>query len=120
MPLKRVRDKDIQAQSNENENIYNFNSNQRGKISAAMQIAKSRVQFPRESRPQNINEFVDQKKEMFLVGLSYNTIREEILQLDVKQNRKGDALKDSSLQLDTDSAKLIKFIENDNMTTQEK
>lgn len=44
-----------------------------------MQIAKSRVQFPRESRPQNINEFVDQKKEMFLVELSYNIIREEIL-----------------------------------------
>lgn len=54
---------------------------------------------------------------MFLVELSYNTIKEEILQLDEKQSRKGDALKDSSLQLDTDSAKLIKFIENDNMTT---
>lgn len=57
---------------------------------------------------------------MFLVELSYNTIKEEIFNLDEKQNRKGDALKDSSLQLDTDSAKLIKFIESDNMTTQDK
>ena len=57
---------------------------------------------------------------MFLVELSYNTIKEEILHLDIKQNRKGDDLKDSSLQLDTDNAKLIKFIDSDNMTTTEK
>jgi hypothetical protein len=54
---------------------------------------------------------------MFLVELSYNTIKEEIKDLDLKKNRKGDALKDSSLQLDADSAKLIKFIESDNFTT---
>jgi len=57
-----------------------------------MHIAKSRVQFPRESRPQNINEFVDQKKEMFLVELSYNTIKEEITDLSLKQTRKANAL----------------------------
>ena len=58
MPLKRVKDNDIKPMSND-ENVYNFNSNQRGFISAAMQIAKSRVQFPREQRPQNISEFID-------------------------------------------------------------
>ena len=42
MPLKRVKDGDIKPMSND-ENVYNFNSNQRGFISAAMQIAKSRV-----------------------------------------------------------------------------
>jgi len=47
-----------------------------------MHIAKSRVQFPREARPQNINEFIDQKKEMFLVQLSYQTIKKEIKALD--------------------------------------
>jgi hypothetical protein len=57
---------------------------------------------------------------MFLVELSYNTIKEEIKDLELKKNRKGDALKDSSLQLQTDKAKLIKFIESDNMTTSEK
>jgi len=120
MPLKRVKDGDIKAQSNEGEHVYNFNSHQRGYISSAMQIAKSRVQFPRESRPQNINEFVDQKKEMFLVELSYNTIKEEIKDLDMKKNRKGDALKESSTQLDKDSAKLIQFIDSDNISTQDR
>ena len=57
---------------------------------------------------------------MFLVELSYNTIKEEIKDLDLKKNRKGDALKDSSLQLDADNAKLVKFIDTDNITTKEK
>jgi len=85
-----------------------------------MLTAKSRVQFPREQRPQNINEFVDQKKEMFLVELSYNTIKEEIKDLDLKKDRKAYALKDSSTQLKKDSAKLIQFIESDNMTTSDR
>lgn len=80
MPLKRVRDSDIQPMQND-ENYYNFNQNQRTYISAAMNIAKSRVQFTREARPQNINEFIDQKKEMFLVELSYNNIKGEITDL---------------------------------------
>mgnify|MGYP001371428440 FL=1 len=54
---------------------------------------------------------------MFLVDLSYNTIKEEIKDLDLKKNRKAYALKDSTTQLDKDSAKLIKFIESDNLTT---
>ena len=58
MPLKRVKDSDINPHQSD-ENVFNFNNSQRGYISAAMHIAKSRVQFPRESRPQNINEFVD-------------------------------------------------------------
>ena len=61
-----------------------------------MHIAKSRVQFPREQRPQNINEFIDQKKEMFLVELSNTTIRREIEELDHKSKRKEIALKDSA------------------------
>ena len=120
MPLKRVKDDDIKAQSNEGDHVYNFNSGQRNYISAAMLIAKSRVQFPRESRPQNINEFVEQKKEMFLVELSYNTIKEEINDLDLKRNRKGDALKDSSMQLENDNGKLMSFIESDNATTMDR
>ena len=39
---------------------------------------------------------MDQKKEMFLVELSYNTIKEEITTLDIKKDRKAYALKDSS------------------------
>jgi hypothetical protein len=50
MPLKRVKERDIQPLQSD-ENVYNFNSTQRGYISNAMHIAKSRVQFPRETRP---------------------------------------------------------------------
>ena len=57
---------------------------------------------------------------MFLVDLSYNTIKEEIKDIDLKMNRKGYALKDSTTQLDKDSAKLIQFIESDNLTTNER
>lgn len=57
---------------------------------------------------------------MFLVELSYNTIKEEIKDLDLKKNRKGDALKESSSQLEKDNQKLIMFIETDNLTTQER
>ena len=73
MPLKRIKDSDVKPMQSE-ENLYNYNASTRGTISAAVNIAKSRVQFPAESRPQNIDEFVNQKKEMFLVELSNNTI----------------------------------------------
>jgi hypothetical protein len=85
-----------------------------------MHIAKSRVQFPRESRPQNISEFVDQKKEMFLVEMSYNTIKEEITSLQLKTNRKLTALQESDITLERDNNKLVKFIEDDNKTTGER
>jgi len=81
MPLKRVKEGDIKPTAGDDNPNYNYNPTQRGYISNAMHIAKSRVQFPRESRPQNINEFIDQKKEMFLVEMSYNTIKEEITDL---------------------------------------
>ena len=116
MPLQRVKDGDIKPITSD-ENVYNFSSTQRGYISAAMQIAKSRVQFPREQRPQNISEFIDQKKEMFLVELSYNTIKKEIKDIDIKKKNKAFALKDSSDQLAKDKDKLIQFIMADKQKT---
>lgn len=119
MPLKRVKDGDIKPLQSD-ENVYNFNANTRGFISAACLIAKSRVQFPREQRPQNIDEFVNQKKEMFLVELSNNTIDNEIKDLELKKNRKHYALQDSTAALEKDSERLIEFIEDDNMKTKRK
>ena len=119
MPLKRVKDEDIKP-LHVDENVYNFNANTRGFISAACLIAKSRVQFPREQRPQNIDEFVNQKKEMFLVELSNNTIDNEIKDLELKKNRKHYALQDSTAALEKDSERLIEFIEDDNMKTKRK
>jgi|TARA_B110001450_G_C17551113_1_gene452705 hypothetical protein len=54
---------------------------------------------------------------MFLVELSYNTIKEEIIDLELKRNAKREALSDSSNQLEKDNKKLVDFIENDNLTT---
>lgn len=55
-PLTRVKDGDIPPAQMDDANGsqgYNFNTEQRGYISSAMHIAKSRVQFSREqqSRP---------------------------------------------------------------------
>jgi hypothetical protein len=90
-----------------------------------MHIAKSRVQFSRGeqtqmSRPQNIKEFVDQKKEMFLVELSFNTVKCEIEELDRKQQRKKTAIEHSQAQLQKDEVKLMKFIEKDQIKTSKK
>ena len=121
MPLKRVKDMDI-APAQMEDNMYNFNSEQRGYISSAMHIAKSRVSFSREQqiRPQNIKEFVDQKKEMFLVELSFKTVKSEIEELDHKQSRKKTAIETSQAQLEKDGLKLMKFIEKDQIKTSKK
>ncbi len=57
---------------------------------------------------------------MFLVELANNTIKKEIEELDHKSKRKAIALKDSSNQLENDHIRLMKFIEQDNITTQDK
>lgn len=55
---------------------------------------------------------------MFLVELSYNTIKEEIVDLEKKRTAKKEALTDSSNQLEKDNKKLVDFIEKDNLATQ--
>lgn len=57
-PLRRVKDNDI-SPAESRIGVPNFNPRQTGMISSAMHIAKARVQYPREERTQNINEFVD-------------------------------------------------------------
>ena len=54
---------------------------------------------------------------MFLVEMSYNTIKEEITDLQLKTNRKQQALQESDVTLEKDNNKLVKFIEDDNKTT---
>lgn len=80
-PLKRIRDNDIPPASLDDGAFhYNYNSAQRGYISAAMNIAKSRGAFNMEPLPggktkQDIHDFINQKKEMFMVELSQNVIQ---------------------------------------------
>lgn len=127
-PLKRLKDTDIPPTSFEEGNFhYNYNSTQRGYISAAMNIAKSRGNFSMEplvlpggKTKQDIHDFINQKKEMFLVELSQNVIKDKIEELDFKNKRKAKALKDSELQLQNDDVKLLKFIEKDQLQTHDK
>jgi len=72
-PLRRVKDRDI-SPSEHDPQKKNFNFKQQNAIHKAMHIARSRVQFPKEQRVQNVNEFIEQKKEMFLAELASNTV----------------------------------------------
>ena len=71
-----------------------------------MHIARSRVQFPKEQRAQNIDEFVNQKKEMFLAELAYNTVEQEIKELEERQQRRHWSLIESKKELDNDKTDL--------------
>lgn len=57
---------------------------------------------------------------MFLVELSFNTVKKEIEELDNKRDRKENAIKSSFDQLEEDNTKLIKFIEKDQIKTSKK
>ena len=76
-PLHRVKDRDI-SPAERDEGAKNkkptYNQQEKKNINRAMMVAKTRVQFPKEQRAQNATEFVDQKKEMFLAELAYNTV----------------------------------------------
>ena len=72
-PLRRVKDRDI-SPADHDPKKKNFSMKEQNCIHQAMHIARSRVQFPKEQRAQNIDEFVNQKKEMFLAELAFNTV----------------------------------------------
>jgi hypothetical protein len=100
-PLRRVKDSDI-SPAEQKIKLPNFNKGQTALISSAMHLARARVQFPREDRAQNINEFVDQKKEMFLAELAYNTVAMEIDALETKKERRRTTLETSTKELESD------------------
>ena len=88
-------------------------------IDQAKNICKSRVQYPKDTRSQNAFEFVEQKKEMFLVQLSHNTIKSEIDLLSQKISRKKDALENSAKLLNDDEKIVRTYVMNDNNETKE-
>ena len=105
-PLRRVRENDIIIpQKKDNTALYN--GNQRTNISVAMHITRSRVQFPREDKAQNMHDFIEQKKEMFNAELAFNTVHEEIKDLENRQNKRSNALEVSKKELETDKFELI-------------
>ena len=73
LPLKKFRDAEIPP-SDTDRHVFILTSKEKDVIDAAKNICKARVQFPKDQRNQNAYEFIEQKKEMFLVQLSHNTI----------------------------------------------
>ena len=55
-----------------------------------------------------------------MVELSQKVIQNRIVELDFKNKRKAKALEDSAVQLQSDDAKLLKFIEKDQLSTHDK
>lgn len=78
-----------------------------------MQITRKRVQFPKESRELNMQEFIDQKKEMFHAELAYTNVQQEIAQLESKKGERTSALLKSKKELNDDETALQTFIAND-------
>jgi hypothetical protein len=61
-----------------------------------------------------MHEFIDQKKEMFNAELAFNSVKEEIKDLDLKRDRREHALGLSQRELEKDKYELIKFVIEDN------
>jgi hypothetical protein len=61
-----------------------------------------------------MEEFINQKKEMFRVQLSYNTLKTEITKLDVKKTTRETQLKLSHDHLETDRKDVMKFVDKNN------
>ena len=87
---------------------------QRNKINEALHIVRSRVQFPKESRDLNMQEFIDQKKEMFHAELAYKNVQHEIADLKAKKEERARALQKSKEDLEDDNNALMEFIALDN------
>jgi hypothetical protein len=58
-PADESRDADSKNGDKKRVSAYSYNKFQRGAIQGAMHIARSRVQFPKEGRELNMQEFID-------------------------------------------------------------
>merc|ERR1719254_202500 len=66
---------------------------------------------PRREK-ENVSEFVAKKREMFLVQMSLDVKKAEILKLDEKAKQKEEALKKSQQMLDEDVQRFDAFLQN--------
>jgi hypothetical protein len=119
LPLKRFRDADLPPSDSGKRVIVFNNGADKDLIDAAKNICKERVQFPKDQRSQNAYEFIEQKKEMFLVQLSHNTIKKEIDMLQTKIERKAKAMEQSKRLLNEDERDVRNYVEENNKTTKQ-
>ena len=117
LPLKRFRDADLPPSDAGKHVVVFNNTTDKDIIDAAKNICKERVQFPKDHRSQNAHEFIEQKKEMFLVQLSHNTIKKEIDLLENKIERKVKALDQSKKLLNEDEREVRNYVESNNKST---
>merc|ERR1711948_60201 len=61
---------------------------------------------------ENVSDFVAKKREMFLVQMSLDVKKAEILKLDEKAKQKEEALKKSQQMLDEDVTRFDQFLQN--------
>lgn len=67
-----------------------------------------------------MQEFIDQKKEMFHAELANKTVQQEITALAEKQHNRYNALQQSDEELKRDHLDLMSFINNDNIVKRDK
>ena len=67
-----------------------------------------------------MHDFIEQKKEMFNAELAFNTVQEEIKDLEVRQDKRANALDLSKKELEKDKFELIQFVIDDNNTKKHK
>ena len=66
-----------------------------------------------------MQEFIDQKKEMFHAELAYKNVQNEIANLTSKQKARDTALQSSKEELNNDHSALLAFIAGDNKEKKE-
>lgn len=77
-------------------------------------VDNSKFALPRRQEKENTAEFVEKKREMFLVQMSLDTKREEIRKLEEKAQMKEEALQRSEQMLEEDAMRFDAFLkEND-------
>jgi fatty acid-binding protein DegV len=67
-----------------------------------------------------MQEFIDQKKEMFHAELAYKNVQNEIANLTSKQKARDTALQSSKEELNNDHSALLAFIAGDNKEKKDK
>lgn len=116
LPLKKFRDAEIPP-ADTDKHVFIYTNTEKDIIDRAKNICKERVQLPKGQRSQNAYEFIEQKKEMFLVQLSHNTIQKEIGHLDHKVERKQKALEQSEKLLKEDELEVRNYVEENSSET---
>jgi len=115
--LSRVKDNEIPACTIEKR--IKYKPQQRALIDAAMSIVKARPPTLKEVSKVSTQEFIDQKKEMFLVQMGHEIIMREIEMFRRNAKEKEEALKQSEDRLLKDQRELSKN-QDDNRKDTEK